>query len=681
MMGTLPLHQISGVSKFNARHTPPTDEEIAELQASILEHGVTTPLLLRVEDRKCVALDGGRRFLALRGLAERGEIDVGFPVPHLMFEGDDEAAAEVSLISFVQRRDLHPVDEFERFEELTTSFGLGPEEIAKKTGKSLRFVKERLRLSRLAPKVRDAWREGRIVAETARAFSASESHEVQEQIFAEYEEVLDGVDLNEIRDELRGDAVRASNRLAVFVGADSYAAAGGRLDEQLFEDDTWFLDGALLKRLAEEKLERLGAEIVAREGWAWACYDHKDALLFHNSPFVFDASDGDYTEDENDRLGEIESLPSWEREARGDEIDDEIDEITARAVVRAIPADDRASQGVYLTIDSSGRVEVERGVVYGGEGEENEENREAGGEGGTLPARGAGQPRSSSVAPPASATPSEPIGKPLRAVLDETVDAALADVVSRNVSLALVFAVARLGCSYGGESLELSAGFGRSGRKPTNDLLRKIAAERFDQALYLCVAAHLEDPTALPIAFAHLVSDLFNSGKATSFDTSRILLAIASRMSDVEGALDRALDREAYFKATPKDDIVEAIRAIDGDAAANDARKLKKGEAVQRAALLATDRHWLPAELLSALRAPPKDERTTAEAMRDAIEADEVENDAVEADEDQSEDDAAAETTRTRMEDLSADAARDAPSTGAAGQDQAEEAISNERAA
>ncbi|OAI22911.1 hypothetical protein A1351_20295 [Methylosinus sp. R-45379] len=638
-MNTLPLHKIAGVSRFNARRDEPAaPEEIAELAASIREHGVIDRLLLRVEDGKTVALDGGRRFQALASLVEHGDIGVDCPVPCEIFEGSDEQAAEVSLVSFLQRRDLHPVSEFEQLVRLRNAFFLSDDEIARKTGKSLRFVKDRLRLGRLCPKVRDYWRSGKLSAEQACAFAASASHEDQERELAELEHQCDGgdlfayVDAEEIAEHLRGESVRETNYLAAFVGKEAYASAGGELDEQLLEGHSWFLDGPLLKRLAEEKLEAIGAAIVAAEGWGWSCYEHKDQHRWNDANFAFDASDGDYTEDELKRLDEIEALPQDQRAAA----QDEVEQIEALAILRSIPAEERAEQGIYLSLHrGSGRVIIERGVIFretAGDERAPDEDED------TEPcaaSRPLATPRLETIAAEPGAMPPlpEPPAKALRAVLDEAMDKALADVTGRSVSLALVYLTAALGCRYGADTLDLSHGYGGKGStihfgdQPRNALLRKIKDQPFEQALYSCCAAQLDDPSLVPGALAELTGGFISSARSKNIDLPRLMIGVASRFSDISAALDRALDREAYFKAESKNHALAAILEIEGEAAAIEARKLKKDDIVQRAALSAKDRHWLPDMLADATRARPKDTRSTAQAMAEAIEADEAGDD------------------------------------------------------
>jgi len=63
-------------------------------------------------------------------------------------------------------------------------------------------------------------------------------------------------------------SVRASDRRAVFVGAEAYEAAGGTVLRDLFQGDDggWLEDVALLDRLVADRLQA-EAEAISCEGW------------------------------------------------------------------------------------------------------------------------------------------------------------------------------------------------------------------------------------------------------------------------------------------------------------------------------------------------------------------------------------------------------------------------------
>jgi ParB family chromosome partitioning protein len=623
---TLRLSEISGISRFNARKDVPNRQEIEEMAASILARGVTTPLTVRMEEGAWRALDGGRRLAALSFLAAENRLPDGdhYPVPVTFFEGDDEAAAEVSLISFVHRRDLHPVEEFERFVELSERFGLDAQAIAARTGKTVAFVKGRLRLARLSPKVRGAWRKGELTADQARAFSATDSQEAQDALLTG-NQFYNTIGPRQIARTLSGNDVSTRDRRVIFAGLEAYVAAAGRLDEQLFEEESLILDVPILDAVARDALVARAEALCAAEGWGWfetAYGEAKFSDFDHVERF-------DLTDEEQARLNEIESLCAEAEEADDEatiaSLDLEVREIQDRARLRAMPAEERATLGVFVEIGPEGEFEVSRALqqrTAQTQKEDDDHSSDA-----RTATRG-DRPREGRTPPPIE--PSEPIGRTTRAILDEAATAALSDAFARNPRLAMLFMVAALGCSYGASPLHAS-GTARSGFEPDNALLANILHERFERALAICTRYEINDPATLPVAFAKLVGGLVDTQRLPDLVTIMICLHMASHFCDIAGDLRGHMDFEAYFKAEPRHESIDAIRAMDGQGAASDAGKLKKPELAKRAAILARDRKWLPGVFVAALSGqageqttPDPDTRSTAEAMCDAIEADQA---------------------------------------------------------
>src|SRR3954452_19461666 len=101
------------------------------------------------------------------------------------------------------------------------------------------------------------------------AFTATNDHARQEQVWEALAHSYNKEPFY-IRRQLTEGAVRASDRRALFVGADAYEAAGGTIMRDLFEHDDggWLQDPALLDRLVIEEL-RAEAETIRGEGWRW----------------------------------------------------------------------------------------------------------------------------------------------------------------------------------------------------------------------------------------------------------------------------------------------------------------------------------------------------------------------------------------------------------------------------
>ncbi|MGI8534457.1 MAG: ParB/RepB/Spo0J family partition protein, partial [Candidatus Limnocylindrales bacterium] len=90
------------------------EETLNELAASIIEHGVLQPILVRpAEPGHYQLVAGERRWRAARiaGLDE---------IPALIEEIDDDTALEIAIIENLQREDLSPLDEAIMYERMTT---------------------------------------------------------------------------------------------------------------------------------------------------------------------------------------------------------------------------------------------------------------------------------------------------------------------------------------------------------------------------------------------------------------------------------------------------------------------------------------------------------------------------------------------------------------------------------
>ena len=108
------------------------EEALADLAASIREHGVLQPVLVRPHaDGQYQIVAGERRWRAskMAGLAE---------IPVIIEQLDDEAALEIGIIENLQREDISPLEEAEMFERMTREHGYSLRKLATKLGKDKR---------------------------------------------------------------------------------------------------------------------------------------------------------------------------------------------------------------------------------------------------------------------------------------------------------------------------------------------------------------------------------------------------------------------------------------------------------------------------------------------------------------------------------------------------------------
>ena len=139
------------------------EEELAELAASIREHGVIQPLIVLPNgDGTFILIAGERRWQAAK--------KAGLPtVPVITRQANNQELLEIALIENLQREDLNAMEEAEAYRQLVEDFGLSHEAVAKRVGKSRVSITNTLRLLGLAEVVKQALVDGRITEGHARA--------------------------------------------------------------------------------------------------------------------------------------------------------------------------------------------------------------------------------------------------------------------------------------------------------------------------------------------------------------------------------------------------------------------------------------------------------------------------------------------------------------------------------
>ncbi|MGQ9490992.1 MAG: ParB/RepB/Spo0J family partition protein [Anaerolineae bacterium] len=145
------------------------DESLAELAASIKEHGLLQPLIVTraqpTERAPYQLIAGERRWRA----AQLAGLTV---VPAVLKEATPQQFLELALVENIQRADLNPLEEAEAYHALMEDFNLSQQEVADRVGKSRAAVANTLRLLRLPERVKGLLADGLLSEGHARALLA-----------------------------------------------------------------------------------------------------------------------------------------------------------------------------------------------------------------------------------------------------------------------------------------------------------------------------------------------------------------------------------------------------------------------------------------------------------------------------------------------------------------------------
>lgn len=578
---------------------------------------------------------GGRRYRALELLVKQKRLSRTAPIPCVV--RTEGLAEEDSLAENIQRAPLHPLDQFRAFLALREK-GMGEEEIAAVFFVSVSVVKQRLKLAAVSPKLLDVYAEDGMTLDQLMAFTVNPDHERQEQVW----EALQHSHTREpyyIRRLLTEGAVRASDKRAQFVGIDAYEAAGGAVMRDLFQQDDggWLQDPVVLDRLVAEKLQR-EADAVRAEGWKWIeiaidfPYGHTYGLR-HISGEAVAMSEEEIATAEALRA-EYAQLEQTHTDA--DELPEEADQRlgeieTALAALDERPVrydpDEIARAGAFVSIDSSGALRVERGYVRPEDEPAVPEPNPTDAEPDTVdPAsvKGAEAQAGEPDAPEETEDDEGPKQIPDRLMTELTAyrTLALRDAVAQNPDVAFLAALhvlcLKLFYRYANEScLEIEVKnviFGSQAPGLNDAAIAKAIDERHRRwaeqlpqepgELWDTLAAF--DADSRDALFAHCVALSVNAVHETWNRRPRAL-AHADRIAEAVG-LDVAgagwsPTVDNYFGRVTKACILDAVREVKGEQAAQLIGHLKKAEMAERAQELLGESGWLPEPLRTSGRA------------------------------------------------------------------------------
>ena len=144
-----------------------TQAELDDLAASIREHGILHPLIVRAKGDGYEIVAGERRWRA-------AQIANLHDVPVRVRDFSDTEVLEVAIIENVQRSDLNAIEEASGYQMLMDRFGHTQEKVASALGKSRSHIANLLRLLHLPAEVQAFVVDGVLSAGHARALITSD---------------------------------------------------------------------------------------------------------------------------------------------------------------------------------------------------------------------------------------------------------------------------------------------------------------------------------------------------------------------------------------------------------------------------------------------------------------------------------------------------------------------------
>lgn len=165
------------------------EEKLEDLAASIKEHGLIQPVVLRSVGAGYEIVAGERRWRAARKVGVK-------TIPCIVRELTDEENMLLAIIENMQREDLNPIEEAEGLSQMIDTYGLTQDQVSKSVGKSRPYITNCLRLLKLPEAIQGFVSEGQLSAGHARAIVSAGGKE--KQITLAQKAVKEGLSVRQI---------------------------------------------------------------------------------------------------------------------------------------------------------------------------------------------------------------------------------------------------------------------------------------------------------------------------------------------------------------------------------------------------------------------------------------------------------------------------------------------------
>ena len=314
---------------------------------------------------------GGSRYRALELLVKQKRMAKTQAVPCVVREGG--IAEDDSMAENDERVGLHPLDQFRAFQTLR-DLGMSEEDIAARHFVTPAIVKQRLRLASVSPKLHEVYAEDGMTLEQLMAFSVTAITPARSR---SGRTSADPAMTSHTRSAACSPRTRYARPTAVRSSSASMPTSRPAVRSCAICSSMTMAAGCrtspLLDRLVTEKL-KAEAETIAAEGWKWISvavgfpYGHDDGLR------ELEGKPADITVEEQATIDALKPSMTGSRPniRMRTNCPTRSTSVSARSKRRCWPSKtepmvydpaDIVRAGVFVSIDSEGRLSVDRGYV------------------------------------------------------------------------------------------------------------------------------------------------------------------------------------------------------------------------------------------------------------------------------------------------------------------------------
>lgn len=574
-----PVMKIADDKEHDPRRGKPNIKADAGLTKSIGKIGLLQSIVIeKIEpqdgcDFRIVA--GRRRLRACKTLVSRKHWQTDAQIPTIMV--DAETAAKIRTMALAEntlREAMHPVDAYEQVRDILADGG-DDQDAADALGMTVLQVRQFEALGKIAPEIRDAWRAGKIDDSTAKAFTLTDDHARQVEVYNRLKKGY-GLYAHGVRSELGANQHDQIYALAV-VGEEAYSKAGGVVRHDLFDEKTIIIsDTELLSNLANERIEQECQRLVA-DGWSWALssrsiqnrWDYKDQLdeiqLTPDEQAEIEAARARIEEiDQSDDIGEDMAAESLRLDAR-------VDEIEHAAFERACTPEIKAATGCIVSIGREG-IAINYGLLAPRQSAPGSEPTSA---------------HQISASDEAEDLPNAAISAALTMRLSAQLTRAVANIITNRPGLAIQLLAAGLEANHRSPVKVSSQGLGYIERHRAHDFSKAFGETTGTQSELARVVAGMLDMR------------IMNANGPRLRETQTLLEAIGEQAYTASAL--QVFDPEDYFASSAAARIDEFVADLNArrDEGADEIKppKGKKAEKAAWAAARAKEAGWLPPEM------------------------------------------------------------------------------------